>query len=238
MLKPRLKLNTFSIAARCSRTGQLGVAVSTKVPGVGGICPFIAPGIGAVATQAWVNPYIGVRLLDALRKGLPAKDALHSVMMDELDRELRQVGVVDARGNSESFTGTSTDPWTGHRHGPDYAVQGNMLVGEDTIAAMERAFMDSAAESLGERLMLALEAGQKAGGDKRGRQSASVKVFADEDYPIVDLRADEHPEPVAELRRIFEVAKRALFPFIDVLPTKKNPKGNLESIRAVMGPKE
>ena len=233
-----LKLSTFSIAARCSRTGQLGVAVSTKVPGVGGICPFIAPGIGAVATQAWVNPYIGVRLLDALRKGLPAKDALHSVMMDEIDRELRQVGVVDARGNSESFTGTSTDPWTGHRHGADYAVQGNMLVGEDTIAAMERAFLEAVQEPLGERLMLALEAGQKAGGDKRGRQSASVKVFGDEDYPIVDLRADEHADPVAELRRIFEVAKRELFPFIDVLPTKKNPKGNLDSIRAVMGPKE
>ncbi|MGH7805580.1 MAG: DUF1028 domain-containing protein [Candidatus Binatia bacterium] len=233
-----LKLTTFSIAARCSRTGQLGVAVSTKVPGVGGICPFIAPGVGAVATQAWVNPYIGVRVLAALQKGMPAAEALQTVMVDEIDRELRQVGVVDARGRSESFTGKSTDPWTGHRNGPEYAIQGNMLVGEDTVLAMERAFLDAAAEPLGERLMLAIEAGQHAGGDKRGRQSASVKVFADEDYPIVDLRADEHPDPVAELRRIFEVAKRELFPFIDVLPTKKNPKGNLDSIRAAMGPKD
>jgi uncharacterized Ntn-hydrolase superfamily protein len=233
-----MKLNTFSIAARCGRTGQLGVAVSTKVPGVGGICPFIAPGVGAVATQAWVNPYIGVRVLAALGKGLPAEEALHAVLVDEVDRELRQVGVVDARGRSASFTGSGTDAWAGHRHGPDYSVQGNMLVGEETVLAMERSFLESSAEPLGERLMRALEAGQRAGGDKRGRQSAAVKVFGEEDYPIVDLRADEHPDPVAELRRIFEVAKRELFPFIDVLPTKRNPKGNLDAIRAVIGPKD
>src|SRR6185503_17053106 len=163
-----MKLNTFSIAARCARTGQLGVAVSTKVPAVGAICPFVAPGVGAVATQAWVNPYIGVRVLAELGKGLPAAGALQTVLENEIDRELRQVGVVDAKGSSASFTGTATDPWTGHRNGPNYAVQGNMLVGEDTVAAMEHAFLDSASEPLGERLMRALEAGQRAGGDKRG----------------------------------------------------------------------
>ena len=233
-----MKLNTFSIAARCGRTGQLGVAVSTKVPAVGAICPFIAPGIGAVATQAWVNPYIGVRVLTALRNGVGAEEALQTVMVDEIDRELRQVGVVDVKGTSAAFTGTATDPWTGHRHGAEYSVQGNMLVGEDTVVAMERAFLDSAGEPLAERLVRVLEAGQKAGGDKRGRQSASVKVYGEEDYPLVDLRVDEHADPVAELRRVFEVAKRELFPFIEVLPTKKNPKGNLESIRAAMAPKD
>src|SRR5215831_16485085 len=110
-----MKLTTFSIVARCSQTGQLGVAVSTKVPAVGSLCPFVRAGVGAVATQAWVNPYLGPRILDALSAGASAKSALQDVLDGEVDRELRQVGVVDARGESAAFTGGATDPWTGHR---------------------------------------------------------------------------------------------------------------------------
>jgi len=233
-----MKLSTFSIAARCRRTGELGVAVSTKVPAVGSLCPFVRSGIGAVATQAWVNPMLGPRVLDALATGLGADAALRETLDREPDREIRQLGVVDARGASAGFTGADTDPWKGDRHGPDYAVQGNMLVGEATIAAMERAFLDGADESLAERLMRALEAGQAAGGDKRGRQSAALLVHGEEEYPAVDLRADEHPDPVAELRRIFEIAKRELFPFVAALPTRKNPRGDFPSIRAAIAPKE
>lgn len=232
-----MKLTTFSISARCARTGQLGVTVSTKVPAVGGICPFIEPGVGAVSTQAWVNPYLGPRILRELRSGRSAQEALDRVMGEEIDAEIRQVGVVDGRGGSAAYTGSATDAWTGHRSGTDYSIQGNMLVSEETVAAMERAFLSSSAETLAERLMRALEAGQQAGGDRRGRQSAALKVYGTEDYPIVDLRADEHAEPVGELRRILEIAKRELFPFIEVLPTKKNPKGNLDAIRGVIGPK-
>lgn len=232
-----MKLTTFSIAARCARTGQLGVTVSTKVPAVGGICPFIEPGVGAVSTQAWVNPYLGPRILAELRIGRSAAEALDRVMGDEIDAEIRQVGVVDGQGGSAAFTGGGTDAWTGHRAGRDYSIQGNMLVSEETVAAMERAFLDAASESLAERLMRVLEAGQQAGGDRRGRQSAALKIYGAEDYPIVDLRADEHVEPVGELRRILEIAKRELFPFIEVLPTKQNPKGNLDAIRGVIGPK-
>jgi len=233
-----MKLNTFSIAARCQRTGELGVAVSTKIPAVGSLCPFVRAGVGAVATQAWVNPMLGPRLLDALATGLAAEVALRKVLDAETDREIRQVGVVDSRGGSGGYTGTDTDPWKGHRTGPDYAVQGNMLVGEATIVAMAEAFEKSPEESLGERLMRALEAGQAAGGDKRGRQSAALLVHAGEDYPLIDLRADEHHDPVAELRRILEVAKRDLFPFVAALPTRTNPRGDFPAIRAAIAPKD
>jgi uncharacterized Ntn-hydrolase superfamily protein len=232
-----MKLTTFSLVGRCRRSGRLGVAVSTKVPAVGSLCPFVRSKVGAVATQAWVNPYLGPRILDALATGLSAAAALERVLGEEVDRELRQVGVVDARGGSAAFTGADTDPWKGHRSGPDLAVQGNMLVGEETILAMQGAFEASAEEPLAERLLRGLEAGQKAGGDRRGRQSACLLVYGDEDYPLADLRADEHPDPVAELRRIFEVAKRELFPFVEVLPTKANPRGDFAAIRAAIAPK-
>jgi uncharacterized Ntn-hydrolase superfamily protein len=232
-----MKLTTFSIAARCSRTGQLGVAVSTKVPAVGALCPFVRPGVGAVATQAWVNPYLGPRVLDELARGAAADVALQRALVVEPDRELRQVGVVDAGHRSAAFTGAETDPWTGHQTGDGFAVQGNMLVGEETITAMAEAFTAAESEDLAERLVRAMEAGQAAGGDRRGRQSAALLVFADEDYALVSLRVDEHRDPVAELRRVFEVAKRELLPFVDALPTKRNPRGNFPAIRAALAPK-
>ena len=232
-----MKLSTFSIVARCRRTGELGVAVSTKVPAVGSLCPFVRAGVGAVATQAWVNPYLGPRVLDALASGAAAETALRSVVDAEVDRELRQLGVVDSTGRAAAFTGRDTDPWKGHRTGADHAVQGNMLVGEDTVAAMVDSFAASAEDALAERLLRALEAGQAAGGDRRGRQSAALIVCGEEDYPLVDLRVDEHAEPVAELRRVFEVAKRDLFPFVVALPTKRNPRGDFPAIRAAIAPK-
>ena len=232
-----MKLTTFSIAARCAKSGQLGVAVSTKVPAVGSLCPFVRAATGAVATQAWVNPYLGPRVLEALARGLDAQAALRQVLEHEVDREIRQIGVVDAKGGSAAFTGAEADPWKGHLAGPDYAVQGNMLVGEETIAAMVEAFVNSAGEPLAERLVRSLEAGQTAGGDRRGRQSAALLVHGTEDYPLAELRVDEHPDPVAELRRVYEVAKRELFPLVEALPTKQNPRGNFAAVRAAIAPK-
>ena len=232
-----MNLTTFSISARCARTGELGVAVSTKVPAVGSICPFVRPGVGAVSTQAWVNPYLGRRILEELAAGRSAPEALARVLEHEVDREIRQVGVVDARGGSAAHTGDETNAWAGHHTGRDFSVQGNMLVGENTVEAMAEAFEGSLERPLHERILLALEAGQAAGGDKRGRQSAALVVFGAEDYPIADLRADEHPDPVAELRRIYEVAKRELFPFIAALPTRANPRGDFASVRAAIAPK-
>ena len=233
-----LNITTFSITARDPRDATLGVAVSTKVPAVGGLCPFIRFGTGAVSTQAWVNPALGPLILDRLAQGENAKQALGHVISAEVDAEIRQLGVVDASGGSAAYTGGDTDAWAGHRSGPDYSVQGNMLVGEDTIAAMEGEFLDDPAAALSERLLRALEAGQAAGGDRRGRQSAALIVRGPNVFPLVDLRVDEHPDPVVELRRIFEVAKIELFPFVKALPTAQNPRGDFAVVRAAMAPED
>jgi uncharacterized Ntn-hydrolase superfamily protein len=173
-----------------------------------------------------------------LAAGESAERALKQVMANEVDSEIRQVGVVDAAGRSAAFTGQATDPWTGHRTGPNYSVQGNMLVGAATIDAMAERFEATASLDFAERVLSVLEAGQAAGGDRRGRQSAALLVRGPEVFPLVDLRVDEHPEPVAELRRIFEVAKRELFPFIAALPTRDRPAGDFARVRAAMAPKK
>jgi uncharacterized Ntn-hydrolase superfamily protein len=222
-----LEVNTFSVSARCSRTGMLGVAVSTAVPGVGGICPFVEPGVGAISTQSWVNPYLGIDGLKLLRNGAAAEEALRRLLQDDPGRDVRQVGIVDNQGRSASWSGPACTSWFGHLTGPDYAIQGNMLVGEATIAAMAKAFTESEALSLPERLVAVLEAGQRAGGDKRGRQSAALLVYKTEGYPYLSLRVDEHAYPVAELRRVFEIARHQLLPFVDGMPSRLDPLGSL-----------
>jgi len=222
-----LEVNTFSISARCRRTGMLGVAVSTAVPGVGGICPFVEAGVGAISTQSWVNPYLGIDGLKLLRDGKSAGEALDILMKDDPGRDVRQLGIVDARGGSAAWSGTNCTTWFGHITGPDFSAQGNMLVGEPTVAAMAEAFRISEPLSLPERLVIVLEAGQKAGGDKRGRQSAALLVYKTEAYPYLSLRVDEHAHPVAELRRVFEVARQQLLPFVDGMPSRRDPLGGL-----------
>lgn len=204
---------------------MLGVAVSTAVPGVGGLCPFAKANVGAIATQSWVNPYLGLDGLRLLEQGLDAQATLDRLLAEDPGRDDRQLGIVDRDGSSAAFSGDDCTGWFGHRTGRDYAVQGNMLVGEETIAEMERAFVESADDDLSERLMKALEAGQAAGGDKRGRQSAALYVVKSEEFAYVNLRVDEHAEPVGELRRVFEVSKQQLMPFMDMLPSRDNPLG-------------
>ena len=218
---------TFSIAARCAHTGMLGVAVSTAVPGVGGLCPFVKENVGAIATQSWVNPYLGIDGLVLLGEGRPAADALKALIEADPGRDDRQVGFVDATGRSAAHTGTSCVGWCGHITGENFAAQGNMLMGEATVAALADSFGKTAALELPERLLLAMEAAQARGGDKRGRQSMGLKVFWKEAYPWVDLRVDEHPWPVAELRRVFEIARQQLVPFTQGMPTRANPTGSL-----------
>ena len=222
-----INLNTFSIAARCPRSGMLGVAVSTAVPAVGGICAFIKPGAGAIATQSWVNPYLGIDGLSLLGGGLSAEDALAKLIADDPGRDVRQLGMVDAQGRVAAYTGSECVDWAGHKTGHQFTVQGNMLVGAATIDAMAEAAAASAASPLHERLMLALEAGQAAGGDKRGKQSAALKVFNTAEFAWLDIRVDEHRHPVAELRRVLEIAKQQLLPFIDGMPSRINPLGSL-----------
>src|SRR3989442_6607383 len=202
-VREMLRLSTFSIAARCARTGMFGVAVSTAVPGVGSLCPFAKAGVGAVATQSWVNPYLGIDGLKLLAQGQSAKDALDRLLSQDPGRDVRQVGLVDRKGDSAAWSGPECVPWFGHITGPNFSAQGNMLVGEETVQAMAEAFRRTEGMDLPERLVVALEAGQAVGWDKRGRQSAALLGGHKEEDPYCGLRVDEHPHPVAELRRGF-----------------------------------
>jgi uncharacterized Ntn-hydrolase superfamily protein len=150
---------------------------------------------------------------------------LDTILTRDPDREKRQLGIVDASGASASFTGGDCTGWAGQLTGPDYAIQGNMLTGEATLAAMEAAFLSTAEKNLPERLVRSLESGQRGGGDKRGKQSAALLVFHEEAYPYIDLRVDEHADPVAELRRVWEVAQHQLLPYVDTMPTRDKPEG-------------
>ncbi len=218
-----IHLNTFSIAARCPETGRLGVAVSTAEPAVGGRCIYVSARTGAIATQSWVNPYLGIDGLRILGDGSSARDTVDRLLADDPGRDLRQIGVVDARGEVAAHTGSACVAFAGHRVGDGFTVQGNMLVGAETIEAMAASARASAGEPLHERLMRALEAGQSAGGDKRGKQSAALKVVDVEAYPWLDLRVDEHADPVGELRRVLEIAKLQLVPFVEGMPTRADP---------------
>ncbi|RTL98776.1 DUF1028 domain-containing protein [Ancylobacter aquaticus] len=211
---------TFSIVARCPSTGLLGVAVATAVPAVGSMCPFSRAKVGAASTQSWVNPYLALAVLEAIAGGHGARAALEGALADDAARELRQIGVVDHAGEAAAFTGAQCTPWCGQEIGDGFAVQGNMLTGPEVIDAMVSAFRASDGQPLDERLMRAMEAGDAAGGDRRGRQSASLRVQGAEDYCALDLRVDEHPQPVTELRRVLEIARLQLVPFVEGMPRR------------------
>ena len=221
------RLSTFSIVARCERTGQLGVAVSTADVGAGRMVTWAKAGVGAVATQSWPNLYLAIDGLRLMAEGKTADAALERVIREDPGREVRQLGMVDARGGSATFSGRDCTDWFGGVNGPGFAAQGNMLIRGETVSAMAQAFESGHDLDLGERLMRALEAGQAAGGDKRGRQCSALLVVDREEFPLWDLRVDEHPQPVAELRRIYEVARLDLLPFVQGLPTRENPLGTL-----------
>lgn len=224
-----IELNTFSVVARCARTGMLGVSVSTAVPAVGAICPFVKAGVGAIATQSWVNPYLGIDGLKLLEGGLSAQEALDKLIGEDPGREARQLGIVDAKGRVAAFTGKDCVDWAGHIIGDGFTVQGNMLIGAATIEKMAAAAEVAAELDLPEQLMLILEAGQAAGGDKRGKQSAALKVYNTEDFPWLDIRVDEHRSPVAELRRVFEIARQQLLPFVRGMPSRNSPLGGISA---------
>src|SRR5690625_693252 len=161
-----MKINTFSITARCEKTGQFGIAISTAVPGVGSLCTYAKAGVGAIASQSFVNPYIGINGLRYLEEGKSADDVLAQVLQEDPVPELRQFSIVDNNGRAVAYTGDKCDSWNGHRTGEHYAIAGNMLVGEDTLIAMEESFLVHRSLSFSERLLESLAAGQAAGGDK------------------------------------------------------------------------
>jgi len=220
---------TFSIAARCPRTGMLGVATSSKALAAGGLVPYCRAGVGAIASQSFVNPYLGIDGLVLLEQGLPAQRALERLIEGDPGRDLRQVAIVDKEGRAAAYTGEKCIRWAGHVSGAGYVCLGNILEDEEVVRAMARAFETTLVEELPERLIQALEAGQNAGGDRRGRQSAGVTVVAEEEYPWCELRVDDHPDPVSELRRVFEVYKREEVPFLQMMSRRDNPVPNWQT---------
>lgn len=200
--------STFSIAAADPSAGEVGVAVASRFFAVGNVVPHARADAGAVATQAFANTSFGPNGLELLSRGLDAEEALKVLLRGDEGREKRQVGIVTASGGSATYTGPGCNAWAGGRRGPGYAVQGNILAGEAVVVAMERAFLQSNGKPLAERLLAALSAGDAAGGDSRGRQSAALVVgrargryggFTDR---AVDVRVDDHPDPFGELSRL------------------------------------
>ena len=199
---------TFSITARCPRTGQLGVAVSTAVPGVGWWVPYVEPGVGAIASQALCNPYLGIVGLRLLRGGASAEETLERVLAADPMRERRQLAIVDSQGRSAASTGSETHAWQGHQTQANYAAAGNTLVGSEVVQTLAEVMERTVELELSERLMQALEAAQAAGGDNRGRCSAAIRVFGNELYAYLDARVDDHADPVPELRRLVDIATK------------------------------
>ena len=206
---------TFSIVALDSENGDVGVAVQSRYFAVGAVVPWARAGVGAVATQAAGRAAYGPEILRLLESGLEPAEAIERALADDERRETRQLGVVDVAGRVAAFTGSECNEWAGHATGSGYAAQGNILAGEAVVAEMGRAF-EGTRGALAERLVAALEAGQAAGGDRRGQQSAALVVERPGGIPgsregidrIVDLRVDDHEEPIRELRRLLGLHTR------------------------------
>ena len=202
------RVATYSIAACDLEAGRWGVATQSKFLGVGSVVPWAEPYVGAVATQAYANPRYGPEGLTLLREGLSAQTTVERLTAADEGRDHRQVGIVDANGGSATFTGSECLDWAGGRTGPGYAAQGNILVSAATVDAIAETFESTAGKPLEERLMNALDAGQAAGGDSRGQQSAALLVVEkDGGYAglfdtVFDLRVDDHERPLEELRRL------------------------------------
>lgn len=203
---------TFSIVAHDPRDDAVGVAVASKHLAVGGIVP-AADRTGAVATQAYTNAAFRQEGLDLLRVGYAPREAVMSLLSSDLEPQKRQVGIVDASGRSYSVTGTACSSYAASAHGPGYAIQGNLLTGPEVVEAMLSAWTATEGTDLESRLLAVLAAGDRAGGDARGRQSAALLIArAETDYILgtdidTDLRADDHPDPIAELRRLLAIRK-------------------------------
>jgi uncharacterized Ntn-hydrolase superfamily protein len=219
---------TWSIVARDPATGAFGVAVATKFFAVGALCPHAASGIGALATQALINPIYGPRGLGLLAEGKPAAAVVETLLATDAGRGARQLHVIDRTGGVAAHTGGDCIGWCGHVAYDNVSVAGNMLAGAEVIAATARVYEDAADRAFADRLIRGLEAGQAAGGDKRGRQSAALLVYTGEDYPRLDLRVDDHAEPLVELRRLYDEAHTLFLPFLQFLPTRADPSGTYD----------
>lgn len=216
---------TWSLIARDPATGAFGIAVATRFFAVGALCPHGEGGVGALATQALINPTFGPRGLRLLREQLPAQAVVDALIASDPGRDARQLHVHDARGGIAAYTGAGCIGWCGHAIHDTFSVAGNMLAGADVIDATARTYVERSDLPFAQRLIAALAAGEAAGGDKRGRQSAALKIFTTEEYPALDLRVDDHADPLAELARLEAVSRERFVHFARFFATRASPGG-------------
>lgn len=214
---------TWSIVAR-DASGAFGVAVATRFFAVGALCPYARSGVGALATQALINP-LYARGLDLLADDVPPAEVVKALTKPDNGRDQRQLHMIDARGRIAAYTGSQCIDWCGHLVRDGFSVAGNMLAGPKVIEDTADIFEKTASLPLAERFMAALEAGEAAGGDKRGKQSAALLIYTTEDYPALDLRIDDHEDPLKELRRLYAKSLERYQPFLTCLPGRERPSG-------------
>ncbi len=215
---------TWSIIAR-DTSGAFGVAVASRFFAVGALCPHARSGVGAVATQALVNPLYAGPALDDMGQHLDPAAIISRLTAADEGRDHRQLHMIDHSGKSAAHTGASCIDWCGHMAGAGFSVAGNMLAGPQVISATATAFEANAALPFAQRLIVALAAGEAAGGDKRGKQAAALLVFSTEDYPALSLRVDDHTDPIVEMQRLYNKSLERYQPFTACLPSSTRPAG-------------
>ncbi len=211
---------TFSVVALCKRTGQVGVGAITALQAVGKLACHAIPNVGAIASQALLNPYLAYDGLRLLEQEVSAEEALKRVLATDPSPHNRQLGVIDKQGRTAAWTGGDTLPWSGHREGDCYSVQGNRLAGPLVIERMAQSMDATVHLDLSQRLSLALQAGEEAGGDTEGERSVNVLVFGAEEYPLCDIRIDDHDDPIQELRRLFKLYQHVILPNMMQIPKR------------------
>jgi uncharacterized Ntn-hydrolase superfamily protein len=216
---------TFAIVACDRSAGEVGVAVASRVLAVGAFCPYVRGGVGAVSSQAYLNPYLGYDCLRLMADGDAVGDAVDRLLADDPGRDWRQLIAVDAAGQPRAYTGARVDPWCGDRVGDGFAVAGNILYGPETLDAMAETFAAQGDLPLAERLLASLAAGDDAGGDRRGRQSAALLIGRSLELPYVSLRVDDHSDPITELGRIYGLAHEGALPLGALVSTSREPRG-------------
>jgi uncharacterized Ntn-hydrolase superfamily protein len=216
---------TWSIIARDYSTGQFGIAVATRFFAVGARVPHLAAGIGAIATQALVNPYYGIDGLRLLREGRSPRAVVEALIAADGGRESRQMHIMDAGGRIASHTGRDCVDWCGHVEGDGFSIAGNILAGALVLDDTAQAYLANRDLPFAQRLIAAMHAGEAAGGDKRGKQSAALLIHGKEEWSDLDLRVDDHIDPLAELERLEAVSRERWVHFRKYLPTRQNPAG-------------
>jgi uncharacterized Ntn-hydrolase superfamily protein len=226
---------TWSIIAFDPAGGALAVAIASRAFAIGARCPFVRAGVGAVATQSISNSYLGPRVLDLLERGSTPAAAIAAALDGDAGRDLRQVHAVDRHGRTAAWTGRNCVDCAGECTGNGVSVAGNMMTNDKVVRATFDAFVASPG-ALAERLVAGLDAGEAAGGDRRGRQAAALKLVTTEDLPDIDLRVDDHSAPLVELRRLLAAYRQQLEPNRAMYPSKANPSGmtDLDAIETLL----